>query len=88
MFPNELSPLDPPLAIFVSPFLRQLVESWPVNGVVVFELNVSTSCLQELSGGNMLTKVLVELEFLSRHRVDEWRDQFEEAPNQKGHWQN
>ena len=85
MFPNEFAPFDPSIAVFVPPFPRKFVECWPVNGVVIFELNISTSALQEMSRRYMLTEVLVELEFLPRYGVDEWRDQFEEAPNYKGH---
>jgi len=74
MFPDEFAPFDPSLAIFVPPFLRKFVEGRPVNRVVIFELDVSTSALQEMSRRYMLTEVLVELELLPRHGVDERRD--------------
>lgn len=74
-----LATLDPALSNQLTALFGQFVQSGPVDGVVVAELNVTTHRLHELAGRNMLAQVLVELQLLTSLGVDERCDQLEEA---------
>lgn len=81
MFANQLAALDPAFMICVPTELDQLVEGRPVDGVVIFEFNITANRLHELRWWDVFAKVFIELELFSRDRVDEWGYHFEEAPD-------
>lgn len=74
-----LATLDPALANQLTTLFGQLIQSGPVDRVVVAELNITTHRLHELAGRNMLAQVLVELQLLTSLGVNEGCDQLEEA---------
>lgn len=82
---NLFATLDPALAVGFTPLLGQLVKGGPVDGVVVFEFDLTTHGLHELAGRNVFAQVFVKLELLSGIWVDERRDQLEESPNEEGY---
>lgn len=82
-----LAALDPALTNHFASLFSQFVQSGPVDGVVVAELNVTTHRLHELTGRNMLAQVLIEFQLLTSLGVNEGRDQLEEARNDPRHYE-
>lgn len=80
---NLLATLDPPFAVSLAALISQLVQSGPVGRVIIFELNIASNRLQQLTGRNMLPQILVELELLTSQWVDKRCDHFEETPDQE-----
>jgi hypothetical protein len=65
----------------------QLIEGRPVNRVIIFEFEVPTHGLHELTRRDVLAQVFVELELLSGIGIDERCDQLEESPNNEGYYE-
>lgn len=80
---NLFASLDPSFTVGLTTLISQLVQGWPIGGVVIFELDITSNRFQQLAWGDMLSQILVELELLPGQWVNKRRDYFEETPNQE-----
>lgn len=81
---NLLATLNPTLTLGFTALFSQLVQSGPVDKVVVLKLHITANGFQELLRRYMVTQVLVVLELFPGGRVNERRDDLEEWPNIEG----
>lgn len=85
MLSNEFASLDPTLAVCLLALFSQLVQSRPVERMVIAELNIPSHGLHQMAGGYVQTEILVELHLLASDGVDKRSDQFEKTPDHERH---
>ena len=82
---DPLACLDPAFPVLLLALLCQLVQRWPVERMVVSELNIASHGLHQMARRHMLAEIFVELHLLASDGIDEWGDQLEEAPDHERH---
>jgi hypothetical protein len=66
--------LDPTLSVLVPPLISQLIQSRPVNGMIISEFHITTYGFHQVAGWHMLPKIFVELQLLPSQWVDKRSD--------------
>lgn len=83
---NLFATLNPTLTLGFTALFSQLVQSGPVDEMVVLKLHITANGFQELLRRHVITQVLVVLELFPGGRVNERRDDLEEWPNIEGRY--
>ena len=79
-FADPLPTANPPLPIRRPPLIRDLIQCRPIRRMIVLEVHLAAIRAHQLGRRDVLAEVLVEFQLLARERVDEGRDELEEAP--------
>lgn len=83
---NPLSGLNPAFPVFLLSLLGQFVQCWPVQRMVVPELDIASHGLHQMARRDMLTEIFIELHLLASDGIDERGDQLEEAPDHERYY--